>query len=161
MHCSNCHAIDHNIRKCRHAPALNGWQQRARDWESSPSCGISSSGSSNEELNSDKLQDLQFQAEMEQYDAIMEKAHVIVEKERQRQEKKRNLESDSELSLGQSGDVEMGGTSASLTDQDVQDGRGDGLGDVSGRVGGSIAILGAGTSPRRTRSGKIVKYVKY
>jgi hypothetical protein len=69
----------------------------------------------------------------------------------------------------------MGGTSASLTDQDIQDGQGDGLEDVSGRVGGSrvggsrvggnmvggsIAILGAGTSPRRTRSGKVVKYIE-
>jgi hypothetical protein len=96
MHCSNCHATDHNIRKCRHAPALNGRQQRAWDWESSPSSGtspssgISSSGSSNEELNSDKLQDLQFQAKMEQYNAIIEKAHVIAEKERQRQEKEQN-----------------------------------------------------------------------
>ena len=37
MHCSNCHGTDHNIRKCRHAPALNGRQQRAQDRESSTS----------------------------------------------------------------------------------------------------------------------------
>ena len=68
---------------------------------------------------------------MEQYDAIIENAHMIAEKERQRQEKEQDLESDSELSvlasslfngmegieLGSAklGDVEMGGTGASLT----------------------------------------------
>jgi hypothetical protein len=131
-------------------------------------------------LDSNELLDLQFQAEIEQYDAIMENAHVIAEKERQRQrqEKERDLESDGELSvlasslfngmdgieLGQSGDVEMGGTSVGLTDQDGQDSQngqdsqGGGLQDVGSRFGGGKAILGAGTSPRRTRSGKVVKY---
>jgi cytochrome c553 len=134
-HCSNCHGTDHNIRKCRHAPALNGRQQRARDRESSISS--ESSRSDDEELNlqesdldSDDLQDLQFQAEMEQYDAIMENAHVIAEKERQRQEKERDLESESmegiETSGAELGDIEMGGTGASLTDQDVQDDAQDG-----------------------------------
>jgi hypothetical protein len=59
------------------------------------------------------------------------------------------------------GDVEMGGTGASLADQDVQDDQddqGSGLEDVGGRVGSGITIQGAGTSPRRTRSGKILKY---
>ena len=56
------------------------------------------------------------------------------------------------------GDVEMGGTSSSLTDQDGQDGQGDSQEDVGGKVGGGSTILGAGTSPRRTRSGKVVKY---
>jgi hypothetical protein len=131
-------------------------------------------------LDSDDLQDLQFQAEMEQYDAIMENAHVIAEKERQRQEKERDLESESmegiETSGAELGDIEMGGTGASLTDQDVQDdaqdgqdgrdgqdGQGSGLEEVGGRVGsrvgGGVTIQGAGTSPRRTRSGKVVKYI--
>jgi hypothetical protein len=173
MHCSNCHGTDHNIRKCRHAPALHGRQQRARDRESSASSGSSSSRSDDElDLDSDGLQDLQFEAKMKQYDAIMENAHAIAEKERQRQEKERNLESDSELSVLASspfngmegielGDVEMGGTSSGLADQDIKDGQssqGDSLEDVGGRVGGGITILGAGTSPRRTRSGKVIKY---
>ena len=60
----------------------------------------------------------------------------------------------------------MGG--AGLTDQDVQDNfqdghnsqdcQGDGQEDVGSRVGGRIAIQGAGTSPRSTGSGKIIKY---
>jgi hypothetical protein len=67
------------------------------------------------------------------------------------------------------GDIEMGGTGAGLTDQegqDSQDGQDSGLEDVSYRVGSrvgskvgsGITIQGARTSPRRTRSGKIVKY---
>jgi hypothetical protein len=115
---------------------------------------------------------------MEQYDAIMDNAHVIAEKERRRQEKERDLECDSELSvlasslfngmdgmdgieLSQSGDVEMGGTSVGLTDQDGQDGQdgqGGGLQDVGSRFGSGKAILGVVTSPRRTRSGKVIKY---
>jgi hypothetical protein len=69
---------------------------------------------------------------MEQYDAVMENTHMIVEKERQHQEKEWDLESDSELLMpasglfngmegiepggAKSGDVEMSGTGASLTD---------------------------------------------
>jgi hypothetical protein len=95
MHCSNCKGAKHNSRTCRFAPALNGRQQRARDWELAISSGPSSSRSSgssvhsDEELNlaesdfdSDDLQDLQFQAEMKQYDAIIAKAHVIAENHR-------------------------------------------------------------------------------
>ena len=182
MHCFNCHGKDHNIRKCRHAPALNRRQQRARDRESSTSSRTSSSRLDDEEsdLNSDDLQDLQFQAEMERYNAIIERAHIIAEKDRQCQEKEQDLESDSELSAlanglfngmegieadsTESGDVEMGGTGSGPTDQDVQDdvqdvqdgqdGQDGGLEDVGSKVGDGKAILGAGTSPRCTRSGK-------
>ena len=57
-------------------------------------------------------------------------------------------------------DIELGGIAGSsgLADQDGQDGQGDGLEDVGSRVGGGITIQDAGTSPRRTRSGKVVKY---
>jgi hypothetical protein len=55
----------------------------------------------------------------------------------------------------ESGDVEMGSTvgSAGLADRD---GQGDSLEDVGSRVGTRITIQGAGTSLRRTRSGKVV-----
>jgi hypothetical protein len=97
-----------------------------------------------------------------------------------------DMESDSELSAMDSslfngmegietggvelGEIEMGGTGAGLTDQDGQDGQnsqdcqggqdgqGDSPEDVGSNVGGGITIQDAGTSPRRTRSGKVVKY---
>jgi len=80
--------------------------------------------------------------------------------------------------------IETGGAElgAGLTDQDSQDSQGSDLEDVGDRVGsrvsgrvssrvsstvgsrgggrggGGIMIQGAGTGPRRTRSGKVVKY---
>ena len=66
--------------------------------------------------------------------------------------------------LGQSGNVEMGRTGVGLTDQDGQDsqdgqdGWGGNLKDVGSRFGGGKAILGAITSPRRTKSGRVIKY---
>ena len=162
-HCSNCQGTGHNRRSCRFAPALNGRRQRAWDRELSISSGSSSSGSSsslrsksdNEEpnleesdLDSDDLQDLQFQAEMAQYDKIMEKAHAIAERERQRQHQESDpAESDNQLSVppsslfnGMDGiessqsisvelaDVEMGGTSSNS--------QSDCIGGASGQVGG-------------------------
>ena len=53
------------------------------------------------------------------------------------------------------GDVEIGRIGNSLTNQDSQDSQGDFL--VGSRVSDRM-IQGAGTSPRRTRSGKVVKY---
>jgi hypothetical protein len=58
------------------------------------------------------------------------------------------------------GDSETGGTagSASLADQDSGDGEGDFVEVVGGRVGSQMTIQGARSSPRRTRSGKVIKY---
>lgn len=190
MHCSNCHGTDHNIRKCRHAPILNGRQQRAQDRESSTSSR--GSRSDNDELNlqkshldSDNLQDLQFQAEMERYDTIKEKSREIIDRRRVEWD----LESQSELSVLASsqfdgmdgiessqgigvklGDVELGGTSGGLADQDAQnniqniqgsqDSQGsqiDSIDNANGQVSGGLSVQGAGTSPKRTRPGK-VKY---
>jgi hypothetical protein len=53
------------------------------------------------------------------------------------------------------GGIEMDRTGASLTDQGGQDSSRKNLG---GRVSGRITIQGAGTSPMRTRSGKVVKH---
>lgn len=50
------------------------------------------------------------------------------------------------------GNVEMSGTCSGLTAQDVQN---DG---IDTNLSTSIDIQGIGTSPRRTRSGKVVKY---
>ena len=87
------------------------------------------------DLDSDDLQDIEFQVEMERYDAIIAKAHVIAENDRQRQQQEQDLESDGELlvldgslfngmdgiesSQGivvELGDVEMSGTGGSLAD---------------------------------------------
>jgi hypothetical protein len=72
----------------------------------------------------------------------------------------------------ESSDIEMGSAvgSASLADQDgqdgqdgqdsqdSQDGQDDSMEDIGSRVGGGMTTQGVQTSPRRTRSGKIVKY---
>jgi len=99
---------------------------------------------------------------MDRYDLIMAQAKEIAERQRQEEVEDNNLQSDSELSelasnvidgmdidSVESGDIEMGGIagSGSLADQDSQE-------EISGRV----TIQVAGTSPRRTRSGKVVRY---
>jgi len=60
----------------------------------------------------------------------------------------------------ESGDVEMGGTAGitSLANQDDQgeEGQGDSLEDVGSSISTRMTIQGAGISPRRTRSGKVV-----
>ena len=58
----------------------------------------------------------------------------------------------------ESGDVEMGGTDANPAIRDNQNVQGSQGNDVSDGVGSGTAILGAETSPRRTRLGRIVKY---
>ena len=93
MHCSNCNQTDHNIWKCQHAPAFNRRKQRARDRESSTSSSTStsslsttSSNSSRLDINSNDMQDLQFQAEMDRYDELYARAKKVAERERQRLE---------------------------------------------------------------------------
>jgi hypothetical protein len=107
---------------------------------------------------------------MDQYDAIMARAEEIAARQRQEEVEGNDIQSDGELSLLacdlfdgmdmdgiESGDIEIDGTAASagLADQDSQ---GDSLEDGGSRVGDRMTIQGAGTSPRRTRSGKVVKY---
>ena len=84
MHCSNCHGTDHNIWKCRHAPALHGRQQRARDHESSTSSSASSINGALSDLDSDDLQDREWQAKMDCYDELYARADAVRERERQR-----------------------------------------------------------------------------
>lgn len=50
LHCSSCKGISYNIQKCRHAPAQNRRQQRARDREEST---LDSDSNSNSNLSSD------------------------------------------------------------------------------------------------------------
>ena len=127
---------------------MNGRQQRAQDQESSTSSSSSS-------LDSDNLQDLQFRAEMEQYDAFIEEAHVIAEKERQRQQEQ-GQESDSELSALASS--LFNGIEGTETGSAKLGGQGNDKEEVGSRVGGGVTIQGLRISPRRTLSEKIVKY---
>lgn len=207
--CSKCYGLGHNVQKCRFAPAINKRQQRAREWHLSiDSSGSSNSSSSNldssnldssdldSEINKAVLED---QAESNLYYERVARAWEIVNRRQQELE-----ESDGELSVlasslfnsmegiesGQgigikSGDIEMGGTGSSLTDQDGQDGWDDqddqdisiggqddqddnagGQDDQDDSVGGQDNSVDSGagvqcarTSPRRTRSGKLVKYM--
>jgi hypothetical protein len=113
------------------------------------------------------------QAESNLYYKRVARAHEIVD----RRQREWELESKSELSILASSqfngmdsiessqgigvklsNLEMGGIGSRLTcwgDQDDQDDQDGSIDDVSGRV---IAIQGARTSLRRTRSGKVVKY---
>ena len=72
-HCSNCNEPAQNIRKCPNALALNGRQQRARNRElSSNSSSISSNtDSDSSDLSNLNSEDIQFRAEMDQYDEIL------------------------------------------------------------------------------------------
>jgi len=81
MHCSNCHGTDHNIQKCKHAPALHGQQQKARDRESL-SLSSTSDTSVLSDLDSGELQDQEWQAEMDRYDELCARADVVRERER-------------------------------------------------------------------------------
>jgi hypothetical protein len=108
---------------------------------------------------------------MDYYDFVIARGREILARQRQEEIEDNNIQSDDELSeLAsslfdgmegiESGSVGMGGTagSASLADQGRQgeDGQSDSLEDVGSRVGSRMIIHGAGTSPRRTRSGKVV-----
>jgi hypothetical protein len=180
IRCSNCQGTNHNCRSCRFAPALNGRRQRARDQElsDSDSNGTSSSrqddnGFTLSDLDSDDLQDLQWQAEMARYDEIRKRADEI----RDLQQIEPDSESQSELSVLASsqfdgmdgiefsqsistklGNANVGRTSAVLANQDVQDNQGNSIDDQGHGIDGGVGAQGIGTSPRRTRSGKVVKY---
>ena len=117
---------------------------------------------------------------MAQYDKIMENAHAIAERERQRQHQESDpTESDNQLLVppsslfnGMDGiessqsisvelaDVEMGGTSSNSQSDCIGGASGQvGSGQVGGgQVGGGPSAQAAKTSPRRTRSGKVVRY---
>ena len=86
MYCSNCHRTDHNIQKCRHAPALHKQQQRARDRKSSTSSSRRSMLDTSvlSDLDSSKLQDQEWQAKMDRYNKLCARADVVRERERQR-----------------------------------------------------------------------------
>jgi hypothetical protein len=152
--CLKCHGTDHNIRKCRFAPAVNGRQQRARERDmsiDSSDFNGSSSGSSGSGLGSGLGSGIDEEALMDQIESDLHheriaRAWEIVNRRQQEQD-----------------DVEMGGTGSGLADEDGQDGQNGGgvggriSGRASGRVGGRVAIPDVVTSPRRTRSGKVRK----
>lgn len=173
--CSNCSTNGHNARGCRSAPVAHGRRQRAWEREldlyastSLDSGSISSSDSNADSTVSDisagRQLEMEDAAELSRYDEIQSRAWEIAARYYQEQhDEGSKSDSDSELASslfnsedgiesGQGirvediemgpGDVEMGGI-----DQDGQDGHGN---------GGGITIQGAGISPRRTRSGKLI-----
>jgi hypothetical protein len=105
---------------------------------------------------------------MDYYDFVIARAKEISERQRQEEVEDNDIQSNSNMEGIETSGVELSDTeigsiagSSSLADQDSQDGQ-DGQEDVGSRVGSrvgrEITIQGAGTSPRHTRSGKIVKY---
>ena len=109
-------------------------------------------------LNSDDPQDLQFQAEMNCYAKLYAKVSKVREREHQRLELEALKDIDSNTVHGQS-DGELlvlasslfNGMDSAESNQDI----GDRLGDVEM---GRADQIKTKTSPRRTRSGKIVNY---
>jgi len=88
--CSKCHGFNHNIRKCKFAPAINGRQERARERQMSISdnsnSGSLSSNSSSDldsEINEAALQD---QAESDLYHEQVARAWEIIRRQEQEQE---------------------------------------------------------------------------
>ena len=155
---------------------MNTRRERAQDLDSDSSLDSSDNGddgSNQESLNSELSQEAQWQAEMDYYDFVMARGRAIAECRRQEEFEDNDIQSDGLLSkLGsslfdgmdiegiESGDVEMGGTAGitSLANQDDQgkEGQGDSLEDVGSSISTRMTIQGAGISPRRTRSGKVV-----
>ena len=133
---------------------------------SGSSSGSSSSGSSSDSGSDNDEDALMDQIKSDLYHQRIARAQEIVN----RRQAEWDIESDSELSVlasslfngiediesgrgisVESGDVEMGGTGSGLTDQDDQDSQGNG-------VDSGVGVPTVGLSPRRTRSGKVVKY---
>jgi hypothetical protein len=158
-HCSSCHGIDHNIRTCRSVPAINSQQQHARDRAMSLDLSMDLSlGSSSDDESVDTI-DLQFQAEMEQYDEIQARTHEIVDRRRQEEQEDNNLidsdggsdsdiESDSDLSMLASSlfdsieGIEMGGGIELSNGGDVQR-------NVQGILSSDSKVQGSIISPRK------------
>jgi SWIM zinc finger len=169
--CLKCYGKGHNIWKCRFAPAINGRQQRTREWDMSiDSSDLSDSSSSNLDSNIDSDSDIDEEALIDQIESNLHRERIARAWEIvNRQQAELDIERERELSVLASsslngmegietggaklGDVELGGIGAGLTGQD-----GD-VEDVGGRVSNRVTTLGARTSLRRTRSGKVVKYI--
>ena len=102
----------------------------------------STSSSDNRGLNISvcKQQTLKNRAELSRYDEVQARAQAIFAKYQ-------------DIEAIESGNIEMG------TIQDAQDVQSSQNNEVSSRADSGIVILGAGISPRRTRSGKIVNYI--
>jgi hypothetical protein len=163
QHCRNSNAVDHNVRRCLNAPAINRRQQRARgrdlsisdsDLESFSSSDSSDFKGSNELEDSEQRQ---FQREMEQYDEIMARLQKVAENDSQRQELE--LDCNSELSvLASSLFNRMEGLerdSSTVVGQDNQHMEGVEIRESS-QVGSS-EVQGLVFSPRKTRSGCVLQ----
>lgn len=165
--CSKCKGTGHNIRKCRFAPAINGRQQRARERDLLVDDSDSSSDSSNslssnldsgvdEEVSYSAL-DRVDQAESDLYYERIARAHEIVDRRRSEWD----LESQSELpGVGvESDNVEMGNTGGNSISHSAQDDQSNSADRQDHGVDSGMGIQGIRISPRRTRSGKVVKYI--
>lgn len=176
--CSNCGGTKHNARTCRNAPK-NTQRQRAQDRHLASSTDSDSTLDSSESdqesdtrsLNSEILQEMQFQAEMDRYDFVMARAHEIVERRRREELEDNNIladedndsDTDSELSvLASSLFNGMDGLEYSgMGGGDIEDSNMDG-GDIDGGEldsgDDSTSAPEIAFSPRKMRSGKVVRY---
>ena len=167
---SNCGQKGYYNKHTYRGAFKNARQEHAQDRDLDSDTTSSKDSSDQESLNSELERERQWQAEIDQYNAIMARAEEIAARQRQEEVEDNDIQSDSELSLLASSlfdgmdiegielsDIEIDGTAASagLADQDSQ---GNSLEDVGSRVGGRMTIQGAGTSLKCTKSGKVVKY---
>jgi hypothetical protein len=154
--CGNCGGTKHNACTCRNA-LKNTQRERAQDRhqraQDQDLDSDSDSGSDSDDLESDTrslnseiLQERQFQAEMDRYNFVIARAHNIIKRRRQEELEDNDMladedsdsDADSELSvLASSLFNGMEGVEFSSIDSDN---------------------LGVAFSPRKTRSGKVVGY---
>jgi hypothetical protein len=135
--------------------------------------------SDQDSLDSELLQKQQFQAEIDRYDFVMAQAREIVERRRQKEVEDNNIQSDSELSVLASSlfngigmeidinNVELGDIGGGVQSDGESNSNGNGDGNGNGNGNGSSDgihhhqnqdVTSVIVSPRRTRSGKVVKY---
>jgi hypothetical protein len=144
--CGNCgQKGQHNKRTCRSAPKHTR-QERAQDRDiSSGSTSTSESdsdksedgGSNKDSLNSELVQEREWQAEIDRYDFVIARAVEVVERRRQEEIEDNDI-------IDSQSDV-----------QGNQDCQSDSIDNASSR-----ASQGVGISPRRTRSGIILKRIE-
>jgi SWIM zinc finger len=146
LHCSNCNGTNHNIRKCRHAPALNGRTQRLRDQETSSSSSSSDlSSNQDSEIHDAALED---QVESDLYHKQVARAWEIVRRQEHEQESNNDVMEGIELGLHMNVDnIQSPRRTRSNSKKAVKRRK-------------AVAVQEALKSPRHTRSGIVLKRIE-
>jgi hypothetical protein len=120
-------------------------------------------GSDSDDNESLDTEDLEWMAELERYDEIQARAREIIERQYQEAMEDNDIEVDSDgqdemggIGIGSDGQDEMEGIGIGSDGQDEMEGiEIEGIGGHSG----DSEVLGLAFSPRKTRSGRVVRYI--